>query len=57
MGVKQISEDQGAMQIIEVTSLPEVSLGGDVILCPFSSMSLQKKNILKILKVNPRKED
>jgi len=57
MGVKQISEDQAAIQFKEVTSLPEGRQGGDVDLCPFFSMSIQKKNILKILKVNPRKED
>jgi len=57
MGVEQISEDQAAIQFKEVTSLPEGSLGGEVNLCPFFSMSIQKKNLLKILKVNPRKED
>jgi hypothetical protein len=57
MGVEQISEDQAAIQFKEVTSLPEGSLGGEVNLCPFFSMSIQKKNNLKILKVNQRKEN
>ena len=57
MGVKQISEDQAAMKFQEVTSLPEVRLGGEVDLSSFFVMSNQRKNILKILKFSQRKED